>query len=140
MKITAVNPELIDLVWDDIRDMLEGATDTAGKKFDVEDVRTQALQNIYVIWIIMDDNSDNKIVAAFTTRLVQYPKRMALAVDWLGGSRMREWIDDMNDIMFRYAKDLGCGHIEGYGRKAWGRWLGKRGWEPAYTCYEAEVK
>lgn len=139
MRITAIHPDHLDEVWPYIRDMLEGATDTAGTKFDVDDVLVQAKQNVYVVWGILDENNGDEVVAAFTTRLIVYPKRKALAIDWLGGKRMREWIDDMNDLMMRYAKDLGCQHLEGYGRKAWGRWLGKRGWNPAYTCYEAEV-
>jgi hypothetical protein len=41
--------------------------------------------------------------------------------------------------MERYARDNGCTHIEGYGRKAWGRWLQKYGWKPAYIAYKMEL-
>jgi hypothetical protein len=41
--------------------------------------------------------------------------------------------------MEAYARDNGCTHLEGYGRKAWGRWLQKYGWEPEYIAYRMEL-
>lgn len=47
-------------------------------------------------------NEDDKIIAAFTTRLIQYPRRRALALDWVGGTQMKEWEDQLIDTMKRY--------------------------------------
>ena len=41
--------------------------------------------------------------------------------------------------VLEFAKDNNCTHLEGYGRKAWGRWLGKYGWNPEYIAYRMEL-
>ena len=81
----------------------------------------------------------DKIIAAFTTRLIQYPRRRALALDWVGGTQMKEWEDQLIDTMKRYGNELGCSHLEGYGRKGWGRALKKYGFYPEYIAYRMEL-
>ncbi len=84
-------------------------------------------------------DEDDSIVAAFTTRLLVYPQRKALALDWVGGERMKEWEDQLIDTMRRYANELECSHLEGYGRKGWGRALKKYGFYPEYIAYRMEL-
>ena len=38
-----------------------------------------------------------------------------------------------------FAKDCGCEHLEGYGRKAWSKVLKKYKWEPEYIAYRMEL-
>ena len=38
-----------------------------------------------------------------------------------------------------FAKDCGCSHLEGYGRKAWIKVLKKYNWEPEYIAYRMEI-
>lgn len=78
-------------------------------------------------------------VAAVTTRIISYPGRKAMAMDWVGGSRMGEWLPMALETLEEYSKKNGCDHLEGYGRKAWGRWLEKYGWEPEYIAYRMEL-
>lgn len=138
MIISAVPPHYLNEVWWPVRQHLEGAAKTAQKKFHVDDIYRGIAAGNYGLWIVIDP-TDDSIIAAVTTRLIQYPNRKAMALDWVGGSRMKEWIDLVLKEIKVYAKDQGCQHLEGYGRKAWGRWLAKRGWEPAYIAYEAEI-
>jgi hypothetical protein len=91
----------------------------------------------YALWVVLDE--DNNIVAAFTTRLIVYPQRRALALDWVGGTRIKEWGDQMIEVASRYASELGCEHLEGYGRKGWGRFFEKRGLYPEYIAYRMEL-
>jgi hypothetical protein len=76
-------------------------------------------------------------VAALTTR-IDYPNTTGLVVDWIGGAHARV-VTSGATVMERYAKDNGCTHLEGYGRKAWGRWLQRYGWEPEYIAYRMEL-
>lgn len=124
-------------VWKDVEKVLKKSVATAQGKSETIDVLAGILTDIYVLWVVMDD--DDSIVAAFTTRLLVYPQRKALALDFVGGTRMNEWNDQLIDTMRKYANELGCSHLEGYGRKAWGRSLKKYGFYPEYIAYRMEL-
>tara|TARA_A100001515_G_C4426535_1_gene162220 strand:+ start:40 stop:438 length:399 start_codon:yes stop_codon:yes gene_type:complete len=132
-----VPQEAIGSVWKDVDGILKRAVDTVKDKSEVIDILTGIYEGMYVLWVVM--NEDDKIVAAFTTRLIQYPRRRALALDWVGGTQMKEWEDQLIDTMKRYGNELGCSHLEGYGRKGWGRALKKYGFYPEYIAYRMEL-
>ena len=129
--------EAVRHVWKDVEKVLKKSVATAQGKSETIDVLAGILTDIYVLWVVMDD--DDSIVAAFTTRLLVYPQRKALALDFVGGTRMKEWNDQLIDTMRKYANELGCSHLEGYGRKAWGRALKKYGFYPEYIAYRMEL-
>ena len=129
--------EAVRHVWKDVEKVLKKSVATAQGKSETIDVLAGILTDIYVLWVVMDD--DDSIVAAFTTRLLVYPQRKALALDFVGGTRMNEWNDQLIDTMRKYANELGCTHLEGYGRKAWGRSLKKYGFYPEYIAYRMEL-
>ena len=129
--------EAVRHVWKDVEKVLKKSVATAQGKSETIDVLAGILTDIYVLWVVMDD--DDSIVAAFTTRLLVYPQRKALALDFVGGTRMKEWNDQLIDTMRKYANELECSHLEGYGRKAWGRSLKKYGFYPEYIAYRMEL-
>jgi len=133
-----VPSEAVRHVWKDVEKVLKKSVATAQGKSETIDVLAGILTGIYVLWVVMDD--DDSIVAAFTTRLLVYPQRKALALDFVGGTRMKEWNDQLIDTMRKYANELGCSHLEGYGRKAWGRSLKKYGFYPEYIAYRMELQ
>lgn len=137
MKVSLVPQEAIGSVWKDVDEILKRAVDTVKDKSEVIDILTGVYEGMYALWIVM--NEDDKIIAAFTTRLIQYPRRRALALDWVGGTQMKEWEDQLIDTMKRYGNELGCSHLEGYGRKGWGRALKKYGFYPEYIAYRMEL-
>ena len=137
MRVSLVPQEAIGSVWKDVDGILKRAVDTVKDKSEVIDILTGVYEGMYALWIVM--NEDDKIIAAFTTRLIQYPRRRALALDWVGGTQMKEWEDQLIDTMKRYGNELGCSHLEGYGRKGWGRALKKYGFYPEYIAYRMEL-
>tara|TARA_R100001198_G_scaffold96995_1_gene90660 strand:+ start:1568 stop:1993 length:426 start_codon:yes stop_codon:yes gene_type:complete len=138
LRISLVPSEAVRHVWKDVEKVLKKSVATAQGKSETIDVLAGILTGIYVLWVVMDD--DDSIVAAFTTRLLVYPQRKALALDFVGGTRMNEWNDQLIDTMRKYANELGCSHLEGYGRKAWGRSLKKYGFYPEYIAYRMELQ
>tara|TARA_R100000027_G_scaffold51251_1_gene39946 strand:+ start:826 stop:1239 length:414 start_codon:yes stop_codon:yes gene_type:complete len=137
LKVSLVPQEAIGSVWKDVDGILKRAVDTVKDKSEVIDILTGVYEGMYALWVVM--NEDDKIIAAFTTRLIQYPRRRALALDWVGGTQMKEWEDQLIDTMKRYGNELGCSHLEGYGRKGWGRALKKYGFYPEYIAYRMEL-
>ena len=137
MRVSLVPKEAVGSVWKDVDEILNRAVDTVKDKSEVIDILTGVYEDMYALWVVMND--DDKVIAAFTTRLIQYPRRRALALDWVGGTQMKEWEDQLIDTMKRYGNELGCSHLEGYGRKGWGRALKKYGFYPEYIAYRMEL-
>ena len=138
MIVSAVAPDDVSLIWHQVRGYLAKAIETSPKKYHVDDIYHGTQSGLYGLWVIIDEDND-EIVAAYTTRIIEYPNRRALALDWLGGKRMNEWLELMHNTAKVYGRNKGCRHIEGYGRIAWKRVLEKVGWTPAYICYEVEI-
>jgi hypothetical protein len=139
MMISAVPREALGIVWGDVASLLNKSVETSRGKFHIDDLFREIDGGKHALWVVIDEEEGMKTIAAITTRIIEYPSRRALAMDWVGGSRMGEWLPVVLETLEKYAKECGCSHLEGYGRKAWGRWLGKYGWEPEYIAYRMEL-
>ena len=137
MIITSVPKEGLDIVWEDVIRVLTKSIETSKGKFRIEDIYRDVESGYLGLWLIMDGR---KTIAAITTRIIEYPNRKAMAMDWIGGSRMREWLPIAMKTLSKFSKENGFSHLEGYGRKAWSRWLQPYGWEPEYIAYRMELK
>ena len=137
MRVSLVPTEAVGHVWKDVDRVLKKAVATVDNKAEMIDILDGIYDGTYVLWVVIDEKDD--VIAAFTTRLIVYPQRKALALDWVGGTRMKEWEDQLIDTMRRYANELDCSHLEGYGRKGWGRALKKYGFYPEYIAYRMEL-
>ena len=137
MRVSLVPTEAVGHVWKDVDRVLKKAVATVDDKAEMIDILDGIYDGTYVLWVVIDEQDD--VIAAFTTRLIVYPQRKALVLDWVGGTRMKEWEDQLIDTMRRYANELDCSHLEGYGRKGWGRALKKYGFYPEYIAYRMEL-
>ena len=139
MICTAVPREAIDIVWGDVSSMLNKAIETSGGKYHIDDIYQHLTEGYYNLWLIIDEGKEEKVIAAITTRIIQYPSKKAMAMDWIGGKRMMEWLPIAMDKLTSFAKDCDCSHLEGYGRKAWLKVLKKYNWNPEYIAYRMEI-
>ena len=139
MICTAVPREAIDIVWPDVINMLNKAVETSKGKYHINDIYEDLTKGFYNLWLIIDDKGEDKVIAALTTRLIKYPNRSAMAMDWVGGKRMAEWLPIAMEKLTSFAKDCGCSHLEGYGRKAWIKVLKRYNWKPEYIAYRMEI-
>lgn len=136
LLISPIRPELVDTIWPAAAEMLKPAVATTEGKVEIQDVRDQIMSGVLVLWMAW---RENKPVAFYTTRIVEYPQRRAMVIDWVGGAEMRHWMDLALDTVEKHARNNGCQHLEGYGRLAWGRVLKRRGWNPEYVAYRMEL-
>ena len=136
MIITAVPIEGVDIVWSKAKDVLTKSVETSKGKFKAEDIRKELKEGGLVLWLVLEESD---VVAAITSRVIEYPGRRAMAMDWVGGSKKNLWIHIVLNTLQKYAKECGCMHLEGYGRKAWGKILKKYGWNPEYIAYRMEL-
>ena len=133
-EILPVRPDLVPAVWPHIEPILQRAIDECHDRITAADVLEATQEADYLIWLVTDPQS-GKITAVFTTRIIAYPRRSALAIDLVAGSQLSRWIRMALHEIERHALRLGCDLIEGYGRPAWGRVLAADGWGPAYMTY-----
>ena len=136
LTFQSIPTEHVDLVWEDLAPLLIPALSTASGKFDIEDVRKSVLNEELMLWAVSDGVEP---IAALTTRIVCYPQRRALAMDWLGGTRMKEWLPMVQAELTNHAKVNNCEHLEAYGRRGWQRWLERFGWNPEYISYRMDL-
>lgn len=137
IEVTAVPQAVVDVVWPDVAPMMQRAVDTSGERYTVQAVYEEIMAGNLALWIVMDDA---KPIAALTTRVVDFPLKRTLSVDWIAGERMAEWLPRVNELFTEYAKTYGCCQLEGRGRKGWLRELSKHGWELDYMAYRMEIK
>ena len=141
MIFTSVPKEGLNMFWEDVSEMLAKAVNTSSGKFHIDDIYRDLEEGTYNLWLAIDDTKETgKVVAGITTRIVTYPNKKSLAMDWVGGERMSEWMPLAMKDLTSYAKDCGCSYLEGYGRKAWMRVLKKYNWKPDYIAYKMEIE
>jgi len=137
LKVSTVPKETVKYIWKDVERVLKRSVDTATGKVNLIDVLHGILNDTYVLWVVFDGE---EVIAAITTRIIEYPQRRSMALDWVGGSRMKEWQDMAIQKITDFAVLNDCQHLEGYGRKAWGRALKKHGFYPEYIAYRMEIE
>jgi hypothetical protein len=136
MKFLPVPVEHLDTQWQYIEPILNKAVCLSPRKIDIKDVYEASKQGAYLVWTVQDEG---EIIAVITTRMVFYPKGYALALDFVGGDKMKDWIELVLSTLEAHARHNKCIHMEGFGRKAWQRFIGKFGWYPAHITYHKDL-
>tara|TARA_R110002072_G_scaffold59447_3_gene151311 strand:- start:77 stop:499 length:423 start_codon:yes stop_codon:yes gene_type:complete len=134
--ISLVLPDMLksfyDENWEEVSGHLQSPVEQSGGRYRLEDVFHSIYNGDYHLWIVLDE----KIVAAAVTGFTDYPRKRMLTCHFLGGSRMDEWVEDMDVIFEKWARDHGASGIELTGRKGWGRALDKLGWKQSFFVTE----
>jgi len=136
MIFTLIPTEHVLVVWPTVDEMLEKAAGTTDGRFDKLSILDELIENRIQLWVVYEDSIP---VAAVTTRLSQFREFKSLSIDWVGGEKMGEWIDQVLSTIKLFAKDNGCKRLEGRGRTGWKRVLKRYGWRPQYIAYEVEL-
>lgn len=136
LVFTPVPKHLLGLIWPKVEEYLAKAVDTAKGKLTVDDVRSGIESDLYLLWVVVDGDD---IIAAITTRVINYPTCNGMALDWIGGKRIKEWLPMVNESVMDHARSNGCSHLEGYGRAAWARMIERHGWKQDYITFRLEV-
>jgi hypothetical protein len=90
------------------------------------------------LWVCF--NQADKIVAALTTQIVNYPSRRLLAIQFLGGMSMQAWADDWLEMLEQYAIDCGCDGIEAVARSGFWKYVKNKGFNRNSVFYLKDLK
>lgn len=134
--ISMVPYEEIPHVWPKVMPFLVEAVKLYAHRYSIEDILEQLLTQEQSLWVAYDD----EIIGAVAVKIVEFPKGRVLNIDLVGGKQIEDWYKDMNDTLYRYAKDIGCNLITAYGRPGWKAMAKKQGFKTVTYIFEREVE
>jgi hypothetical protein len=136
LKFQIIEPRKLDDAWPIVGPLLNKAVSLSNHKLNIDDLKQHCDAGAYLCWAVIDDG---QIIAAVTSRIIDYPQSKALSMDFVGGSRMREWLPLAVAELKKHAKRNECSSFEAYGRRAWEKWLKPYGWMPTEMTYEMDL-
>ena len=140
MNLLPIPMAQLDDMWVHIEPIIKRAVLLTPDRIGTKDLLDAAIAGQYLLWIVYEEKDKNKIIqAVLSTRVLQYPKTKAFAIDFVAGTNMKEWLPIVMDKFEEVAKLNSCTHIEGYGRTAWSRYLKKYGWNVRHIQYEKRL-
>lgn len=131
MIITIIPSESIVRHLPRITELVEECRDLLHPFGTPADVVTDCIAGVLTCWGVFEerDGEEPYLLGALITLKRDYWRCSVLELITLSGSRMREWLPELNRITQNYAADLGCiFRIIPGGRKGWVRELAKYGW------------
>ena len=138
MQVSLVDHNYVSAIWNQVEPILGKSLLTAHGRYTMKSILREIVNFEQHLWVVFDD--DKKIIAALTTRFVNYPDKRLLAGQFLGGEKIMQWRDPMLETLERWAKDNNCDGVEMTGRKGFTKVLAPHGWTPEYTVFEKMFK
>lgn len=116
MKYTmqGIPAPLVEHFWEFANPFIKRALDHTMGEFTAENFKQLCINRIVQLWLV---NSENRIVGAITTEIVQYPNRKHCRVITIAGSNFSEWINLADDTLSNWSKSQNCDALETYVRK-----------------------
>ena len=87
------------------------------------------------LWVITEGN----IIGAATTKIVDYPERRTLFIQFMSGDDFSFWRGEGYERIAQYAKEKGCDSIEFFGRPGLKKHARELGFEATYTVFERKL-
>lgn len=134
--ILPATPELLDTVLDDAMDLLAPAIQRQERNVSADDVRADILNAGVVLWLIYIGDT---LTAALTTSVVKHPRRTTMHIEFMGGTRMRRWMNEAIMMLSEVAKRAGLDSIEADGRVGFDKYVDASPFREVYRHYEMEL-
>jgi hypothetical protein len=137
MQVSLIHPDYVSGCWEEVEPLLAKSISTAHGRYTMDDILREVVNFHQHLWIVFDEK---EIIAALTTRFMDYPRKRILAGQFLGGTRIMRWRDDMLVTLEKWAKDNNCTGLEMTGRNGFEKVLAPHGWTPEYVVFEKMFK
>jgi hypothetical protein len=109
---TQVPKEDVFLIWTQVAPQLSKALDGT---YDIIDVERGLQENRFQLFI----SWNNGVESAVITEVAEYPKAKILRYVLAGGTNLDNWLEEMQEVIERFAKRNNCTQLEVAGRKGW---------------------
>lgn len=102
-----------------------------------EDVIAQEIrEGQSLLWLVYLGDT---LTAAITTAVITHPRRSVLKIEFLGGTRMNEWVGVAADFLAKMARKAGLPALEADGRKGFEKIASGLRFKPITTNYVMEL-
>jgi len=110
--VTPVPKEDIFLIWQQVAPLLKPALDNT---YDIMDIEKGLLENRFQLFI----SWNNKVESAVVTEIAVYPRAKVLRYFLAGGTNLDNWLEKIQQVIEKFAKNNNCTQVEVAGRKGW---------------------
>ena len=121
-----------------LRPFLQPAIDRTLGELTIADVYAVVSKHAAQVWLVYDEEKE-RVIGVAVTEITQYPGLKALRVFLLGGKRMAEWKDLLDEHFGDFCELEGITRIEVVGRKGFLVALADMGYNLAYTVLTKEI-
>ena len=101
-------------VWDRVEPLLKRVVKPE-TGYDLYSVLTQLQLGTMQLWVIGD------FQGVVVTTVLKRPLHKVFWVQFMAGSDMKNWLDDVGEVLEAYATHIGCKMIEFSGRPGWNK-------------------
>lgn len=109
---TQVPKEDVFLIWTKVAPLLQKALDGTYDIIDVEQGLQDNRFQLFISW-------NNGIESAVITEIAEYPKAKVLRYVLAGGTNLENWLEEIQEVIEKFAKKNHCTQLEVAGRKGW---------------------
>ena len=140
MIIYRAEPRHIDVLWPYAEPLLNKAIKRTIGEVGLEDVKKWLKEGRQQLWLILDEE-EQEIIVAFTTEIYIYPNHRHLRGHLWGAKRntIKKWIDIWSEPVEKFCRENNISHIETAGRDGWTRVLKDKGYKKYYTVLVKEI-
>ena len=135
--ITGVPASFIDEAWPVVADLLEKALKHDYYGMSLADVKEFIVNEEMQLWTVFDEAKH--LLAACTTETNEAFGHKGCKIILLAGGHMSTWLDDLLDVIDRWATAQGCEYIEAIGRRGWEKAAKKFGYQYGHTVIYKEL-
>ena len=133
-KVALVNPDDVDLVWDEVIPLIEKALLHAEGELMPDDIKKHLDTGDLRLWVAFENKH---VIASMVTEIIQYPRKRIVRVITLAGRGMDMWYDFL-PMLEGYAVRNGCSSLEAWTRKGMTRKL--KDWKHSYDIITKDLK
>jgi hypothetical protein len=115
--VTRVPSEDVEFIWSQVAPLLEKALD---ETYSIQDILygiANDRMQLFISW------NNNRVESAVVTEIAQYPQSKVLRYFLAGGTNLENWLERIQKVIEKFAKQENCTQLEVAGRKGWVRKL-----------------
>jgi hypothetical protein len=109
---TQVPKKDLFMIWSVVAPLLEKALDDTYNIMDIEEGIKKERFQLFISW-------NNGVESAVVTEIASYPRAKVLRYVLAGGSNLENWLDQIQQVIEKFAKKNNCTQVEVAGRKGW---------------------
>ena len=137
MRIVKILPEGINLAWKSLSPYIDKALSRGQGEFISSDIYSAIERGTMQAWFALDKDEDIK--AAMVTEVGDYPRLRVIRIVLLSGRDLNKYSPLIDEILTKWAIEIGAGRIETYCRKGFSRVLKRYNAREIYTILAKDI-